>query len=66
MYRGKNGPCAILVFYSEDDILVVGEVFDQEVFECLSRGVQDISRPERVLSNQILGAMWSVECGVSS
>ena len=38
--------CAILV-YTEDDILVLGEVCDevlgQEVFECLSSGVQDIA-----------------------
>ena len=38
--------CAILV-YTEDDILVFGEVcdevLDQEVFECLSSGVQDIA-----------------------
>ena len=38
--------CAILV-YTEDDILVFGEVCDevlgQEVFECLSSGVQDIA-----------------------
>ena len=34
-------------FYIEDDILVFGEVcdevLDQEVFECLSSGVQDIA-----------------------
>ena len=37
------GPCAILVFYSDVDILVFGEVFDEvfdhEVFKCLSSGV---------------------------
>ena len=39
-------PCSILV-YNEVDILVLGEVCDevlgQEVFECLSSGVQDIA-----------------------
>ena len=49
-WKGRSefwiSPCAILV-YNEVDILVLGEVCDevlgQEVFECLSSGVQDIA-----------------------
>ena len=44
---GRNSGLAAILVYTEDDILVFGEVCEevlgQEVFECLSSGVQDIA-----------------------
>ena len=44
---GRNSGLAAILVYTEDDILVFGEVCEEvlgrEVFECLSSGVQDIA-----------------------